>query len=247
MQNTYGNKSGKHLPSIQETIEKALSQIVQEKVKIIGSGRTDAGVHAQAQVANFHTKTRLKLENLQRALNSLLPDDIVITDIDEVDEKFHARYSAKWKFYRYTIVNQQFPDVFYHLTAYHVPYKLNIQAIRQAVKYLIGRHDFSAFQGQGAKGKPAVRTLKSIKIHSSITPKAQFNVKISHPGYLIYIDLIADGFFHNMARRIVGLLLEVGRGKIEPIRVKEILELKDRSRGGPTVPARGLCLMRVEY
>jgi len=242
-----------HLPSIQETIERSLSQIFQEPIKIIGSGRTDAGVHAQAQTANFHTKSRIKEHNIQQALNGLLPEDIIITNVEEIDESFHARYSAKCKTYRYTIVNQQFPDVFLNQTAYHTPYSLDIQAMKQAAKYLRGKHDFSAFQGRGSKGKPAVRTIKSLRIStfSDISDRAiaigAGPKKKSALKPLIQIDIKANGFLHNMARRIVGLLLEAGRGKIEPERVKEVLDSKNRALGGPTAPAKGLCLLKVEY
>ena len=181
----------KHLPSIQETIEQALSNILQEKIRITGSGRTDAGVHALGQTANFQTKSRMKGNNIQKALNSLLPHNIILTKVEEADPLFHARYWAKSKLYSYTILNQQFPDIFLNNRVYHIPYKLSIQAMRKAGKYLRGRHDFSAFQGRGSKGKHALRTIKSLKI--------------SKYSNLFTIDISAYGFLHNMFRRIVGL------------------------------------------
>ncbi len=226
-------RSKKHLPSIQETIEQALSNILQEEIRVTGSGRTDAGVHSLGQTANFQTKTRMKGNNIQKALNSILPRDIIITKVQETDESFHARYSAKSKLYSYTILNQQFPDIFLDNRVYHIPYKLSIQAMRKAGKYLRGRHDFSAFQGRGSKGKQAIRTVKSLKISKNSNS--------------FTIDISADGFLHNMVRRIVGLLVEAGRGKIKPERVGEILESKDRALGGPTAPAKGLCLIHVDY
>ena len=133
-----GVRGKEHLPSIQETIEKVLSDIFQEEIRITGSGRTDAGVHALGQAANFKTRSRMKENNIQKALNSILPEDIVITKIEEADESFHARYSAKSKLYSYTILNRQFPDVFLDNRVYHIPYKLSIQAMRKAAEYLRG-------------------------------------------------------------------------------------------------------------
>jgi tRNA pseudouridine38-40 synthase len=217
--------------SIQGTIEKTLQRILQEKIKLIGSGRTDAGVHAKAQAANFKTKRNIALDKLQKALNGLLPDDIVITRIEEVPLDFHSRFDAKSKMYRYTILNHGSPSALLRDTIYFCPRALNIRLMQKEARILLGKHNFKSFQASDTLERDSVRTIKSIKI----TRDKDF----------IYIDLEADGFLHNMVRNIVGTLIEIGADK--PIDMKRLLSLKDRTRAGPTAPAKGLCLMKVSY
>lgn len=235
-----------HSKTIQEAIEKTLRKILQEDIKLIASGRTDAGVHAQAQVANFLTKRNIALEKLQRALNGNLPEDIVIKKVEEVALDFHSRFNARAKVYRYTILNWRYPSALLGKRVYFYPYPLDIDLMRQGSRYLLGRHDFRAFCASGSSVKDTVRTIKHISIKQLPynLPPITYNLK-ERP--LIIIDIEADGFLYNMVRSIVGTLIELGRGKLPKGRLRKILSSRDRKLAGPTVPACGLCLMRVKY
>jgi len=219
--------------SIQGVIEKNLHKILQEKVRLVVSGRTDAGVHAKAQVANFKTKSSQSLDKLQRALNGLLPDDIVVTRIEEKDLDFHSRFDARSKVYRYTILNSNYPSALSRNTLFFYPYPLDIKIMQKEARALLGRHNFSSFQASKAGARSAVRSIKKIKI-------ARIND-------LIYIDIEANGFLYNMARNIVGTLIEVGRGKLPLGSLKRIVAQRNRKFAGPTAPARGLSLVQVKY
>ncbi len=223
----------KNAKTVQEAIEAVLKKITGERVNLTGSGRTDSGVHAKGQVANFKTRSELPLKNVQTALNSILPKDIVVSGIEEAGPKFSAQHSAKSKLYRYTIANGDFVDPFIRRFAAKCFYKLDIGAMKRAASFLRGRHDFRSFQTKDGKEKNAVRTIKKITIEKD--------------GYLIYIDIEANGFLYNMARNIVGTLIEVARGKMAEDSVKDIILKKDRRFGGPTAPAQGLCLIKVRY
>lgn len=220
-------------PSIQETIEKTLQKILQEKIKLVASGRTDAGVHAQAQVANFKTKSKLTLEKIKKALNGLLPKDIVVKKIEEVDLDFHSRFWAKSKVYRYVILNRAYPSAFLKNRAYFYPYPLDLKIMKKEAKVLLGRHDFSAFAKIDKKPKNSLRTIKKIKIFKNKN--------------LINIEIEADGFLHNMIRFIIGTLLWIGRHKFSAGTIKKIFKTKDKKLIGPVVPACGLYLVRVNY
>jgi len=219
--------------SIQEIIEKALQKILQEKIRLIASGRTDAGVHAQAQIANFKTSSNITSKKLQKALNALLREDITISRIEEKNLDFHSRFAAKSKIYRYTILNRAYPSALLRNTIYFYPYPLNIKLMRKEAKVLLGRHNFSSFQASDKIERPAIRTIKSI----NITKDKQ----------RIYIDIEADGFLYNMVRNIVGTLLEIGRGRLPGAGLGKILSARDRRLAGPTAPARGLSLIKVKY
>lgn len=220
--------------SIQETIEKAIRKITGLHSHLTGSGRTDAGVHARAQIANFKTRSKIPLKNIQMALNSELPDDIIIHDIEDADRGFDSQRSAKSKLYRYTIMNADFLDPFIRRYAAKCFYKLNIARMRGGAKFLVGRHDFKSFRTKdGERDANSVRRVEYIHIR--------------RVGRIVYLDIEADGFLYNMARKIVGTLIEVGRRKIGPNDVKEILSKKDGRASGPTMPAKGLCLMKVKY
>lgn len=227
--------------TIQEAIEKTLSKVVQEKVKLTASGRTDAGVHAAGQVANFKTESLIAAKNIQKALNSLLPGDIRIVNAEDVPLQFHARFSAKHKTYRYLILNQDYPSALLRDYCYFLPYKLDLNKMRRAAKAFLGRHDFSAFCASGSSAKHTVRTIKKITITRLVCKLLTVNCK------LICIDITADGFLYNMARSIVGALLEVGRGKMKPESILEILNFQKRGLAGPTAPAAGLFLVKVDY
>ncbi len=232
--------------TIQETIEKAIKKIIQKKVKIIGSGRTDAGVHAQAQVANFKTDSGIAIEKLRKALNAVLPDDISVIKTEEAGLDFHSRFSAKSKVYRYTILNRASRPAILRDTVYSFSYPLNLKLMRKDARVLLGRHDFKSFCASGSNTKESIRTIKRITIR-----KLPYNLSpITHnlnEFPLILIDIEADGFLYNMVRNIVGTLIEIGRGKLPEGSTKKILLARNRKFAGPTVPAQGLCLLEVKY
>jgi len=239
-------RRNKHKRSIQEVLEKALQKILQEKIRIIASGRTDAGVHAQAQIANFKTNSKIPPKKLQKALNALLPDDIAITRAEEVNSDFHSRFCAKTKAYRYTILNRSYRCALLKDKVYFYPYPLDISLMRREAKYLLGRHDFKSFCASGSDAKDTVRTIKNVTVK-------KFPYQLSAISYqqtdcpVIVIDIEANGFLYNMVRNIVGTLIEIGRGKFPAGSLKKILLAKNRKLAGPTVPAGGLCLLKVKY
>ncbi|MBU1727460.1 MAG: tRNA pseudouridine(38-40) synthase TruA [Candidatus Omnitrophica bacterium] len=219
--------------SIQATIEKALKKILREKVSLIVSGRTDAGVHAEAQVANFKTGSSIPLNKLQLALNTFLPKDIVVSKVKEVPVDFHSRFSAKSKIYRYMVLNRSYSSAFLRNRSHLFSFPLNLRLMRQEAKCLLGRHNFKAFQAADKTERNPFKTIKRIRIDKD--------------GDLIEFQLEADGFLYNMARNIVGTLLEIGRGRFTKGDLIRILRSKDRGLAGPTAPARGLCLVKVKY
>lgn len=219
--------------TIQGRIESALKRIIGHKARLKGAGRTDAGVHAVCQVANFKTLSKLVLNKIKDALNSSLAEDILIVSADYAPLRFDSQLSAKSKRYRYVVTTARFADPFIRHFAARFSYPLNIGSMRRAAKALVGRHDFRAFQASGSNESNTVRTIKKIKIEKR--------------GDLVYIDIWADGFLYNMARIIAGTLLEIGRGKMPAESMKKMLLKKDRKFAGPTAPAKGLCLMNVEY
>jgi len=219
--------------TIQAVIERASHKITGEKSHLTGSGRTDAGVHATGQVANFRTRSKIPLKNIQMALNAMLPDDIAISAIDEAGPKFNSQKSARSRLYRYTIYNNNFMDPLMRRYAAKIFYSLDLARMKKAAKYLAGRHDFTSFQKRDEEKRSAVCTVKYIRIEKD--------------GDLIYIDIEANGFVYNMVRNIVGTIIETGRGKFSVSRVKEILDKKDIRCCGPTMAAKGLCLVKVRY
>ncbi|MBU0634922.1 MAG: tRNA pseudouridine(38-40) synthase TruA [Candidatus Omnitrophica bacterium] len=223
----------KKIKTIQAAIEHALSTILQTQIKIYGSGRTDAGAHAKGQTANFKTDSKIPLKKIKAALNSLLPEDIRIKAARQVPLDFHARYRAKTKIYQYVILNRPDRGVFNRLYVLHINKLLDIDLMRKEARTLLGRHDFSSFQAKDSIARSAVHTIKKIFI--------------TRRGGLIFINIEADGFAYNMVRNIVGTLVELGRGKFPAGDLKKILRLKNRKYAGPTVPAKGLCLVKVKY
>lgn len=218
--------------TIQEEIEKALASVTQEQTRIVGAGRTDAGVHATGQVISFPTDWRRSLSELERGLNALLPFDIAILELSEAPLDFHARKSALSRRYRYTIFNRPVRSPLSRLYAYHWVGELDIEAMKEALGWLIGVHDFASF-GRARPGGSTVRQMLEVDCHRE--------------GDYIYIDLVANAFLKRMVRSIVGTLLLVGRGEVSPQGFKEVLEAKDRSRAGDLLPAHGLCLTKVSY
>lgn len=221
-------------PTLQGMIEEKLKHLTGENVHLIGSGRTDAGAHAMGQVAHFRTRSRMDLLSIQRALNSLLPPDIAIKEVEEAEEDFHARKQAKSKIYEYRILNRPLRSVFHRWYAWHIPQTLDWEEIRKATQKLIGEHDFSSFRSTGTPTKTAVRTVSRAEWKRGKDGLMQFEIE-------------ASGFLKQMVRAIVGTLVEVGRGKIDADEFQRILESKDRKKAGPTAPAHGLFLKEVKY
>ncbi|MBP3906783.1 MAG: tRNA pseudouridine(38-40) synthase TruA [Peptostreptococcaceae bacterium] len=219
--------------TIQGKIEDVLTRMTEEKIEIIGSGRTDMGVHAYKQVANFKTNSNLSVEKMNDYLYKYLPEDIVIKDICEVDDRFHARYNAKGKVYLYKINNVKHHDVFLRKYTTHIEKSLDIEAMKEASKYLIGEHDFTSFASSKSKKKSNVREIYSITINKNKE--------------VIDIFVEGNGFLYNMVRIIVGALIDVGLHRKSPEDIKEMLERKDRSQSSDTAPAKGLYLYSVRY
>ena len=219
--------------AIQDVITEAIRKLTGEEINLIGSSRTDVGVHAFGQVANFHTESTIPSKKFSYALNSLLPSDIVIKSSEEVSEDFHSRFCAKGKSYNYQIYNSPFPPALLKNRAWHVILPLNLGLMQKAAGSLIGEHDFSAFRASGSSVKSSVRTIISVNI-SSIEE-------------LITIRVEGNGFLYNMVRIIAGTLVAVGSGKIETSDMEVILCNKDRKKAGATAPPHGLYLVHINY
>ena len=220
--------------NIQGNIEKALEAITSEEVDLMASGRTDAGVHALGQVANFKTNSKLPIEKFPVAINSKLKKSIRIINAEEVEEKFHSRLSCKQKTYRYIINNTYNGTAIYRNQEYHVPQKLNIEKMQKAAKFFEGEHDFKAFKASGTSSKSSVRKIYEAKVYSDNNGR-------------IYIELTGNGFLYNMVRIIAGTLVEVGLGKIKPEEISDIIIQGKRENAGKTLPAHGLYLVKAEY
>ncbi len=219
--------------NIQGTIEQAIKNITGEDVELNASGRTDAGVHALGQVANFKTNSKIPIEKFAIAINSKLKKSIIIKNAEEVDENFHSRLTCKRKTYRYIINNSQEGTAIYRNLETHIPQKLNLEKMQEAVKYFEGEHDFKAFKASGTSSKSSIRTI--------------YEGKVYNKEERIYIELTGNGFLYNMVRIIAGTLVEVGLEKIEPCKVKEILKNGKREDAGKTLPPNGLYLLKVMY
>jgi len=230
----HGWQRQKNRKTIQGEIEKAIMTITGKKIALTGSGRTDAGVHAFGQVANFYCDTEISPEVFQRGLNGLMPKDIIIKECNTVDEKFHARYDAKTKTYRYRILNRTIPAAICRQYAWFIKKNLDLDAMQSAILHIIGTNDFKAFEGAGS---PRSSTKRRV-INAYLQQKEK--------KYLIF-EIEADGFLRFMVRNIVGTLLDVGLCKITPDDFKKILLSKDRNLAGATAPPHGLFLMNVKY
>ncbi|MEW5758086.1 MAG: tRNA pseudouridine(38-40) synthase TruA [Candidatus Omnitrophota bacterium] len=236
-----GWQSQKNKNSIQETIERVLSNILQEKINLIGSGRTDSGVHAKGQVANFKTNSKISSARIKKALNGLLPHDIKIREIEEVRLGFHSRFDSKAKTYRYLIFNSSTLNPFLDRFSYFYHYKLNIALMKKAAKMFLGKHDFRAFCASGASCHDTIREIKNISI--KIINHDLFEDNNS----LISVEIEADGFLYNMVRSIVGTLAEIAREKMSIDSLTSALKNGRRCLIGKTFPAKGLHLINVEY
>ena len=185
------------------------------------------------QTANFKTESNIPIEKFAIAINSKLKKSIVIKSAEEVEERFHSRYSVKSKRYRYTINNSEMGTAIFRDMEYHFPMKLDVEKMSKAAKYFEGEHDFKAFKASGTSGKSSVRTI--------------YKAEVIKNEDRIYIELTGNGFLYNMVRIISGTLLDVGIGKIKPEEINNIIDSKERKRAGKTLPAHGLCLMEVTY
>ena len=219
--------------NIQGTIEKAIESIVGHTVNLTASGRTDAGVHALGQVANFKTDSQIPIEKFAVAINSRLKKSIVVKSAEEVEERFHSRLNCKRKTYRYIINNSSQGTAIYRNLEYHISNKLDVEKMKEAAKFFEGEHDFKAFKASGTSSKSSVRTI--------------YNADVTKVDDKIYIELTGSGFLYNMVRIIAGTLVEVGIGKMNPENIKQIIESKKRENAGKTLPAHGLYLVEVEY
>jgi tRNA pseudouridine38-40 synthase len=220
--------------TVQGTIQSVLQKMHKgEPVLISASGRTDAGVHAIGQVFHFDTGLKLTSEAWGKALNALLPDDILIKNVEEVSGAFHSRFSAVSKEYQYKLLISKQPDVFKRNLMYHYPYSISVSDIRRAAPFFLGTHDFTSFSSARSEVADKVRTI--------------FSLDVAEEGDTLTIKIKGSGFLYNMVRIIVGTLLEVGQGKRKPEDIVAILEGKNRSLAGKTAPAHGLYLYQVNY
>ncbi len=219
--------------NIQGEIERAIKDITGEEVELIASGRTDAGVHAIGQVANFKTSSKLPIEKFPIAINSKLKKSIRIQNAEEVEERFHSRYNCKEKTYRYIINNSMQGSAIYRNLEYFIPIKLDVEAMKQAIKHFEGEHDFKGFKASGTSSKSSVRKI--------------YKTQIKQENQRILIELTGNGFLYNMVRIIAGTLVDVGLGKIKPEEIEDIINSKDRTRAGKTLPPYALYLVEVKY
>ncbi|KAA6443935.1 tRNA pseudouridine(38-40) synthase TruA [Bacillus swezeyi] len=221
--------------TVQNELEKALKTLhkAKECIPVVSSGRTDSGVHAVGQTIHFDSTLSIPEAKWPYALNALLPDDITVNKAEAVDDQFHARFSAKKKEYRYMIYKGRFPDVFKRYYAYHVPYELDMEKVKEASRYLVGTHDFTSFCTTKTEVKDKVRTI--------------YELEWSETEEGLQMRIVGSGFLYNMVRIIVGTLLDVGTGKFYPDDIKKMIAAQNRDAAGRTAPAHGLYLWNVIY
>lgn len=219
--------------TIEEVLNRTISELVQEDIKVIGASRTDAGVHACGNVAVFDTESRIPGDKFSFALNQRLPEDIRIQESCEVNADFHPRYADTVKTYEYNILNRRFELPSKRLYAAFCYYPMDIERMNQAAAYLVGEHDFKSFCSAGAQVQTTVRTIYAVNVTKEYD--------------MVHIRITGNGFLYNMVRIIAGTLMQVGTGLMEPEQVKEILEARDRSKAGPTAVAKGLTLVEIRY
>ncbi len=219
--------------TVQAELCRAVQKITKELVPVIGASRTDAGAHATGQVVHFRTTCRIPVERVPAALNSVLPRDIAARYAWEADESFHARYSARSRVYRYTIWNHPLRSALMERYAYRVSQPLDVEAMREAVEFLKGKHDFAAFASEVGRYRNTVREV--------------YRAELQARPPLVWLRIEANGFLQGMVRAIMGTLVEVGLGKRTPEAIEQLLQSGARSEAGFNVPAHGLCLVRVNY
>jgi len=219
--------------TIQYVLEQVLKKVLREDIHLIVAGRTDSGVHALGQVANFKSSSRMPLERMRWALNCLLPEDIKITRVRKAGPDFNSRFCAKSKLYRYSILNRKYSSPLLASRVFFFHHYLDAGLMRKEAKVLLGKHNFASFQAAESRFRNPLRTIKSIKISKNKN--------------LLQVDIEADSFLYNMVRNIAGTLLEIGRGRFPAGSMRKILKARNRKVAGPTLPAKGLCLIKVRY
>lgn len=229
----HGWQSQENAKTVQDTIEAAIVKITGEHSALAGSGRTDAGVHAIAYVANFRTTSRIPPERFSYALNSVLPDDITIVWSEEAHEDFHSRFSSTGKKYRYLVCNTEHRPAIMRNRTCHISEPLDIKLMKEAARQFVGTYDFSAFMAAGSGVENAIRTIRSVSLEKH--------------GEIISFEIEGSGFLYNMVRIIAGTLIDVGRGKIPPDAISDIIDGKNRNNAGKTAAASGLYLVEVYY
>lgn len=231
--NYHGWQLQPNMVTIESVLNETLSALFKEDIKVIGASRTDTGVHALGNIAVFDTQARMPADRISYAMNQRLPDDIRIQSSEEVPQDFHPRRQNSRKTYEYRILNSEFPMPVYRLYSYFTYVPLDIERMQRAAGYLKGEHDFKSFCSSGTIAETTVRTIYDITIKKS--------------GNMITIRVTGSGFLYNMVRIIAGTLMEVGRGRITPEKMTDILNARDRTRSGPTAPACGLTLVQYEF
>lgn len=230
----HGWQSQPHAANVQDTVEYALSRVANEPIRVAASGRTDAGVHAEAQIAHFDTAVQRSERAWVLGSNRYLPDDVAVRWTVAMAGEFHSRYSAKWRDYRYWITDRTAPTALWRHRVLHSHYPLDTRVMHEAAQALIGENDFSAFRAAACQSNTPWRNVHYVDVQRCGAD-------------WIRVDIRANAFVHHMVRNIVGSLLEVGRGRRQPEWVAEILAARDRRRAGMTAPACGLALHRVHY
>lgn len=231
--NYHGWQSQENALTVQDVVEKAINKLTGEQCSLNGSSRTDTGVHALGQAANFFTESSIPPDKFSFALNSILPGDVSIKHSEEVNMDFHARFMSKGKKYRYLIYNSRMPSALLRNRAMHVPLSLDEDKMLKAAQFLLGKHDFVSFRASGSTVKTSERTI--------------YGVSLKRTEDLLEFEIQGDGFLYNMVRIIVGTLVQVGSGKLDVLDMPFIIEAKDRRKAGLTAPAQGLYLVEVYY
>lgn len=231
--NYHGSQIQNNGETIEGVLKRELEKLLKEKICLIGASRTDAGVHARGNVYVFDTNSRIPPEKFSYALNARLPEDIRIQDSCQVPQQFHPRHQDTIKTYEYRILNRKFPLPEHRLYAHFSYDTLNLEKMQEACAYFIGEHDFASFCAAGSQVESTVRTI--------------YDLKVEKAGEIVTVSVTGNGFLYNMVRILVGTLLKVGKGEIEPKEIPAIIEGKDRSLAGPTAPARGLTLAKIRY
>jgi tRNA pseudouridine38-40 synthase len=234
---SYGGwQAQKNAPAIQTILEKALSTILRHPVAVVGSGRTDAGVHALGQVAHFDTPAPFEPKRWLLSMNALLPPEIRILDVESTPLEFHARYSAIGKIYHYRLHFGKTADPFKRLFSYHVPFTLDLDLLKKAAPFFIGTHDFSAFANEALKGSAAKNPIRNLR-----------RLDVVEEAGGIRLEFEGEGFLYKMVRNITGTLIDIARGKIALDDLPKIFSAKNRQEAGTTAPPLGLCLVQVLY
>lgn len=229
----HGYQIQKNGISVQEVLTRAIEHVTGEKISLTGCSRTDSGVHASCYAANFFSETKVPCEKLPLAINAYLPESVRVYSAEKVSDDFHATFSAKEKTYEYLIDTNKVSDPFVSRYSWHYPYKLDLEKMKRAAKFIVGKHDFSCFCAAGAQTKTSVRTVSALDV--------------SEDGGFVKIKITADGFLYNMVRIITGTLVYASVGKIDPDSVEDIISSCDRRRAGITAPPEGLRLTDVRY